>query len=364
MLAVLLASLLLAIDPAASAIGEVAVPEAESEHAKTEIEELFNSAQADWQAGKCEQAIPALKTLAAAGYRGSEAARAMRTCYETAYGIDGAVAKLEEEIRANPNDAVAHTSLGVFYLAQAVKDPAKKEASRIELTKAVQIAPKDLDARFNLAFWYTQVGQPRAAVQELESILSDDADNRRALTELCYLHSQQQNDPKTAEPFCQRALAGDEANEIPGVTLGMVRMRMGDLDGAEAAFQTVLAANENALIARTLYGVARMQRGDLDTAQKSFEDVLARDPKKVDARVRLARTFQARKQHGKAVEQFRLAYAQDRGGMLFGALVKAYLQQYFYAIIFALLVLMGLLLWRYLNVKVPENSGPSRTVTV
>lgn len=362
MLAVLFTALLLAIDPAASALGDVPAPEPESEHAKTEIEELFNSAQADWKAGKCEQAIPALKTLAAAGYRGSEAARAMRTCYETAYGIEGAVAKLEEEIRTNPNDAVAHTSLGVFYLAQAMKDPAKKEASRVELTRAVQIAPKDLDARLNLAFWYTQVGQPHAAIQELESILKDDADNRRALTELCFLHSEQQNNAKAAETFCQRAAAGDEANEPTGVTLGLVRMRAGDLDGAEAAFRTVLDANENAHVARTFYGVSRMQRGDLDAAQKSFEEVLARDPNKVDARVGLARTFQARKQHGKAVAQYRLAYAQDGGGMLFGALVKAYLQQYFYAIIFALLALMGLLLWQYLNVKVPE--APSRPLIV
>lgn len=362
MLAVLFTALLLAIDPAASALGDVPAPEPESEHAKTEIEELFNSAQADWKAGKCEQAIPALKTLAAAGYRGSEAARAMRTCYETAYGIEGAVAKLEEEIRANPNDALAHTSLGVFYLAQALKDPAKKEASRVELTKAVQIAPKDLDARFNLAFWYTQVGQPHAAIQELDSLLKDDPENRRALTELCYLHFLQQNDAKTAEPFCYRALVGDEANEQTALALGMVRMRLGDLDGAEAAFKTVLDANENAHGAKVFYGVSRIQRGDFETAQRTFEEVLARDPKNSDARVGLARTFQARKQHGKAVEQFRIAYAQDGGGMLFGALVKAYLQQYFYAIIFALLALMGLLLWKYLNVKVPE--APSRPLMV
>lgn len=353
------ALLLLAIDPAAGALPPSVE---EPEHAKQEIEELFSSAQADWQAGRCEQAIPALKTLAAAGYRGSEAARAMRTCYETVYGIEGAVAKLEEEIRANPNDAVAQTSLGVFYLAQAVKDPAKKEASRIALTKAVQIAPKDLDARFNLAFWYTQVGQPRAAIQELDSLLKDDPENRRALTELCYLHYLQQNDAKAAEPYCHRAQMGDESNEQAALALGMVRMRLGDLDGAEAAFKTVTAANENALGAKVFYGVSRIQRGDYETAQKTFEEVLARDPKKVDARVGLARTFQARKQHGKAVEQYRLAYAQDGGGMLFGALVKAYLQQYFYAIIFALLVLMGLLLWKYLNVKVPDAA--SRPLTV
>src|SRR2546426_12685425 len=78
----------------------------------------FESAIADYRKGDCEAAMPALRTLAAAGSRAGEAAVALRDCYEKKYGTDGAIAALEKEIAATPGDAVAHANLGCFYLAK------------------------------------------------------------------------------------------------------------------------------------------------------------------------------------------------------------------------------------------------------
>src|SRR5207302_10009328 len=169
-----------------------------------------------------------------------------------------------------------------------------------------------LDARLNLAFWYAQVGQSRAAIDEHLSILTEDPGNKRSLTELCYLIAERENDAKRAEPYCAQAAAGQESNEMVGVSLGLVRMRAGDLDGAEKAFQAVLDANPGANTARTFYGVERLQRNDFDGAQAAFEAVLANDPKDTDARLGLARTWQARKQFGKAVAEYKTAYRQSK----------------------------------------------------
>lgn len=339
--------------PATSVATSVAA--ADSDSPLAEQQQMFDEAMAHYKAGECDAAMPDLKTLVTTGFHGMESALALRDCYEQKYKtVDGAVAALQAEVKANPEDEVGHSNLGCFYLRQQKRDEAKSE-----LIRALEINPHDLDARANLAFWYSAVGQSHTAINEYKNILKTDPDNKRSLTELCSLIAEQENDAKTAEPFCERAAAGQEGNEMIGVTLGIVRMRAGDLDGAEKAFKAVLAANPDAHTAQTFLGVAHLQRGDYDGAQKDFEAVLAKHPDDVDAHVNLARVFQAKKDFAGAAAQYRAAYHESGNGMLLGALVKVYLQRYYYLIVFVLLGAMGFLLWRYLDVKAPGAGGPN-----
>lgn len=326
-----------------------------TESPRGEQQALYDAALADYQAGRCDAAMPSLATLVATGFHARESALALRDCYLIKYkDADGAVVQLESEIKANPADEVAHSNLGCFYLLQKKRDEAKSE-----LITALKLNPNDLDARANLAFWYAAVGQAHTAIAEYQNILKSDPSNKPALIELCNLIAEQENDARRAEPYCAQAAVGQETNEMVGVTLGLVRMRTGNFDGAESAFNAVLAAHPEAHTAQTFYGVSRLQRGDYDGASKSFQAVLAKAPDDVDARVNLARVYQARKQFALAAGEYRTAWHQSGNGMLLGALVKVYLQQYYYGIVFALLAAMGLLLWRYLNVKTPEPPQPA-----
>jgi Tfp pilus assembly protein PilF len=361
----IVAALLLSIAASSTAVAAVAaeaVPPAPDAHEtpespKAEQQALFDQATADYQAKRCDVAMPAFKMLVSTGFHSMESALALRDCYLATYKApDAVVAQLQKEIAANPDDEVAHSNLGCFYLLQQ-----KRDEAQTELNTALRLNPNDLDARCNLAFWYASVGQGHTAIKEYDNILKADPANRRALTEQCNLIAEQENDAKRAEPYCARAAAGQEGNEMIGVTLGLVRMRQGDYDGAEKAFGAVLAANPEARTAQTFFGVSRLQRGDYDGAQKAFETLLAKAPEETDARVGLARTFQARKEFGKAANEYRTAYHQTGNGMLLGALVKAYLQQYFLGIIALLLAAMAFLLWRYLNVKSPEAPEPPKT---
>ncbi|HVO29833.1 MAG TPA: hypothetical protein VMV18_03820, partial [bacterium] len=227
-LAVLLAALPAAVPansatpaPAATAAANAFPASTAVESPRAEEQGLFDGAIAKYKSGDCDAAIPDLKTLVAAGFRGTESANALRDCYLTKYkSADGAVTALEAEVKANPNDEVAHSNLGCFYILQN-----KRDAAKTELIRALEINPGDLDARANLAFWYAQVGQGHTAINEYQNILKTDPDNRRSLTELCNLIAEQENDAKRAEPYCAKAAAGQESNEMLGVTLGLVRMR-------------------------------------------------------------------------------------------------------------------------------------------
>lgn len=339
--------------PAAVSAPESAATAASGEPAlgddASEPKALFDTAVEAFREGRYADAIPALETLTAAGYRSSDTGPALRSSYERVHGIDGTIAFLEDKIRTHPKDHVAHTSLGVFYLVVGRKDEAQKS-----LAHALTLAPRDLDAQLNLAYWYAQVGQPTAAVKEFEAIVNVAPENDRALRHLCEVLASRSNEPDRALPYCERLVALDQTNEANAVALGLVRMQLGDLEGAESAFRTVADANPKAIQARTMLANTRLHRGALEEAEKDFEAVLALAPKYPDARMGLARTYQARKEHGKALDLYKALYAEQGGGLLLGALAKAYLQKYFYLIIFGLMLAMGLLLWKYLNVRAPE----------
>lgn len=343
---------------AAEAPAEVAPPAMEvpyGEDTAGEKRALFEAAMADYAAGRCEAAIPPLKTLVAGGFRGSDAAMALRSCYDRLHGIDGSIERLRAEIAQNPDDPIAHSNLGVFLTFQGKWDEAQKE-----ITRALQLNPADVDAKLNLAWWYAQVGQSRAAIREHEAILAAEPGNKRSLIELCTLIAERENDPKRALPYCEEHAKGIETNEIAGVTLGLVRMRVGDLEGAEEAFQTVADANPKARTATLSLGHLRQYRGDFDGARVAFEAVLADSPDDGEARLALAHLHTARRDFGAAIDQYRLAYDQTSSGMALAGLAKAYLSKYFFVVIGLLLGAMALLLWRYLNIRVP---GPPPAAT-
>lgn len=319
-----------------------------------EMQALYDGALASFQQKKWEESIAPLKTLTAAGFKAQETGFALRSAYEQAYGLDGAIAKLEQEVREKPEDAVAHNALGVFYLAKG-----RREESRHAITRALQIAPDNVDARMSLAYWYSFVGQSRAAITEYESIVVQHPAILDPQIQLCELISVRENDPKRAIPYCEKALALAPAKEDLAVSLGLVQMRAGDAAGAEKTFREAALAHPEGTLARKHLGIFQLQKGQVAEARGTFESLLAKNADDVDSRIWLARSWQAEKDHASAVREYKIAYEKQGGGMLLGALAKAYLQQYFYAVIFVLLAAMGLLLWRYLDVKTPDAPAPA-----
>jgi tetratricopeptide (TPR) repeat protein len=109
-------------------------------------------------------------------------------------------------------------------------------------------------------------------------------------------------------------------------------------------------------MARSYLGYVALQKGDLWKAQEVFEQVVAEAPAEEagEALVGLARVHQAQRNFGQAAHYYRKADQETGSGMLLGALIKVYLQRFFWFIIGGLLGVMAILLWRYLRVKPPE----------
>lgn len=329
-------------------------PVAETASVNGEMQALYDSALASFREQRWEESIAPLKTLTAANHRSQETGIALRTAYELAYGLDGAIAKLEAEVAAEPNDAVAHNALGVFYLAKGRKDDARRE-----ITAALQHAPENVDARMSLAYWYSFVGQSRAAIAEYENIAASHPTLVDVNVQLCELISNRENDPQRGLPYCEKALALAPANEALAVSLGMVQMRLGNLAAAEETFRKAIAAKPEGALAKRHLAVLYMQNGRVAEARETFEALLAKNPDDVESRIWLAKSWQADNAHAAAIREYRIAYEKQGGGMLLGALAKAYLQQYFWGVVVTLLVAMGVLLWRYLDVKTPDAPAPA-----
>jgi serine/threonine protein kinase/tetratricopeptide (TPR) repeat protein len=87
--------------------------------------------------------------------------------YETARRI------LEAEVRAHPDDPRYHGSLGVTYAAVGRRDEAIREGKRaVELLPMTKDAVYGLPGVIDLAHIYTLVGEHRAALEQLEYLLT------------------------------------------------------------------------------------------------------------------------------------------------------------------------------------------------
>ena len=90
-------------------------------------------------------------------------------------------------------------------------------------------------------------------------------------------------EPELAEPRLVEALRRDARNANAWHTLGLTRVRLGNLDGAVAAYRSGLRADPSALENRVGLATIALLRGDASTALAEYDALVSARPQFADA---------------------------------------------------------------------------------
>jgi tetratricopeptide (TPR) repeat protein len=149
------------------------------------LDRQFQSAAADYDAGKLAEAATQLEGLLPRAQKSFEVHELLGLVYAGQSQDAKAVEQLEAAVGLKPNSATARTNL-----AAALSHSGKRELAGEQLRKAIALAPHDYEANHNLGEFYVQAGNTGQALplfEEAQRIRPDAYDNGYDLAQLCLL---------------------------------------------------------------------------------------------------------------------------------------------------------------------------------
>ncbi|MBY0398658.1 tetratricopeptide repeat protein, partial [Myxococcota bacterium] len=148
---------------------------------------------------------------------------------------DEAVIEYKNVLQRNPEHAGAHEALSLAYL-----ETQKPREAYWEMSEAVRLAPKNIEARLRYGTVSAAIGEHDVALEQAEAVLA--------------------LDPKSAPAFILRA-QGREAKE--------------DYEGTEADFKAAVEADPKGAAYRFLYSGFLERRGRFEEAEQQLRDLVA-----------------------------------------------------------------------------------------
>ncbi|MEQ8494131.1 MAG: tetratricopeptide repeat protein [Gammaproteobacteria bacterium] len=200
------------------------------------------------------------------------------------------------------------------------------EKARIEFQNALQIDPKDLEARFKLAETLEKLENWQGAARQYLAILGEDENHPGALLNMGKLYLLSGADDKARENV-EKLLAVDANNPGAKTLLAGVEAKAGDRDKARKLVEEVLAAKPNDPEAASLLASLQLVDGDVAGAVATLEGAIAAHPDEVALAINLARVHARAGDQDAAVATFRrviekkpdvLAYRNALARMLIG----------------------------------------------
>jgi tetratricopeptide (TPR) repeat protein len=175
------------------------------------------------------------------------------------------------------------------------------EKARIEFRNALQIAPNDVEARYQNGLVDERLGNPREAAQFYQGALDINPEDVRARAALARLYLFAGQAEKPMELVKPALLKHPDDPELLTVRAA-ARLQLKDPDGALADAQRAVAlapTNEDSVA--VLAGIYR-SRNELDKARDLLEDSVKKIPNTVDLRLALAQIYSAQGQNAKVEE--------------------------------------------------------------
>ena len=164
------------------------------------------------------------------------------------------------------------------------------EKARIEFQNALQIDPKDLDARFALAETMEKLENWQGAAGHYLAILGEKPDHRGALLNMGRLYLLSNADDKAKES-AEKILAG-KPDDVDGLTLlAAVKAKAKDLAGARELGEKAIKVEPNNPEAASLMASLLLADGKVDESIKLLKDATSAHPEEIALKINLARVY-------------------------------------------------------------------------
>ncbi|MEP7155790.1 MAG: tetratricopeptide repeat protein [Betaproteobacteria bacterium] len=235
---------------------------------------------------------------------------------------EGAIAKVEACVKAIPASAKCHHALGRLYCAAALSSGMMdgiKYASRIkdEFAKAVELDPRNFDARRDLVQFYLQApgiagGSVRRAIENSEEFGKINPVQAHVLRAAVHMY-EKEFDKAEALLAGVKAPADEvsaKALQQGWISLGFALINDKQAARAQAMLERQVALDPNNAAMHFGLGRAQLENNAVDLAIASMERALKLDSK-LTAHYRLGMAYQTKGDKAKAIAAFQqfLSYA-------------------------------------------------------
>ena len=215
---------------------------------------------------------------------------------------DGLLQKLGERLA----DVVdIRISLGLNYQQLGHHEEAAREFKR-----AIERAPQNAQAHFDLALSEFRLHRPDAAIKELQAALALEPWYTRAEELLAdiYLH---EKDYVQARARLQHLLSVDAANYTAHYNLGVLAAMTQSWDEAQRQLLSALHTDPGSAEAHNTLGSVYLQRGQLEHARGELEEAIRLQPKFAWALYNLALVSKKQEKRDEAARELRAALKAD-----------------------------------------------------
>ena len=214
--------------------------------------------------------------------------------------IDAGRAQADELLASFPEEARAHSAVGVFYQLIGEGDRA-----RTQLEEALERDDQFIPARLILAGLLAEEGRGPEAESQLQEVLAIEPDHAAALASLAQ-HALQRGSIDEAETLLTRAVAS--ADTVPlHLALARVRLQQGNIPGAEQEVDAARAlAPENPEVTGAR-GLLALRAGRTNEAIRLLEDAQQALPARLDIALALGQAQAATEDLAGARETFQRA---------------------------------------------------------
>lgn len=183
----------------------------------------------------------------------------------------------------DPSNAVPHHIRGQILIQRQ-----DLVAARASFEKAIALDPKYFPALASLVDVDVNEKKPEAAIARMESELSREPRNYRALGILASLRQRTGAPSESIMALLNAAVKSSPDQVTPRMLLGEYLLSINDYNGARAAAQDATATLPNELQLVDLLGRAQLAAGDAQQALSAFGKVAAAQPASAEAQFRLA----------------------------------------------------------------------------